>query len=91
MDSSKLSEVDFPEPVAVHFDDANFWTTLKDGRVIGVPLVWFPRLFAATPSQRQRFELSPSGIHWDELDEDVSVLSIVLGHKSHDYRAARAA
>ncbi|RJY09362.1 DUF2442 domain-containing protein [Aurantiacibacter aquimixticola] len=83
--------MDFPEPVAVRFDEGNFWTTLKDGREIGVPLIWYPRLFNAPPDQLEKFELSPTGIHWDEIDEDISVLSIVLGYKSHEFRAADAA
>ncbi|VVT05788.1 DUF2442 domain-containing protein [Erythrobacter sp. EC-HK427] len=91
MDFSTSSEADFPEPVSVRFDEGNFWTALKDGRVIGVPLIWFPRLFNATAEQLEKYELSPSGIHWDEIDEDISVKSIVLGYKSHEFRAADAA
>ena len=52
---------------AVRFDDDSMWVDLDDGRRIGVPLAWFPRLLTATPEQRTRFELSPRGIHWDCL------------------------
>lgn len=60
---------------ALHFDDHTMWVDLTDGRTIGIPLVWFPRLLHATPEQRQHYRLSVSGngLHWEELDEDISV------------------
>ncbi|MBU1664553.1 MAG: DUF2442 domain-containing protein [Gammaproteobacteria bacterium] len=63
------------------FDSNMMWVTLLDGRKLGVPLAYFPRLLAATPEQRQRFELSGNGtgIHWDELDEDISVQGLLMG------------
>jgi hypothetical protein len=67
------------EPLAVTFDDDSFFVELDDGRTIGVPLAWFPRLFHATPKQRDDFYLSRSGIHWEELDEDVSVSGLLAG------------
>lgn len=67
------------EPVAVRFDADSFMVELDDGRTIGVPLAWFPRLFHATPEQRQAFVLSRAGIHWEELDEDVSVQGLLAG------------
>lgn len=64
---------------AVRFDDDSMWVHLDDGRVISVPLAWFPRLLMATPEQRSRFELSPCGIHWEALDEDISVDGLLAG------------
>ena len=64
---------------ALHFDDDSLWVHLDDGRVIAVPLAWFPRLLAATPEQRAQFELSPRGIHWEALDEDISVDGLLAG------------
>ena len=58
---------------AVRFDKSTMWVDLSDGRTIGVPLAWFPRLLKATPAQRKRVELSRSGLHWEALDEDISV------------------
>jgi hypothetical protein len=55
------------------------WVELVDGRTIGVPLAWFPRLSAGTPSQRERFEISNGGLHWEELDEDVSIEGLLAG------------
>ena len=54
---------------------------LRDGRVIGVPLAWFPRLLAATPEQRFKYEIGGGGIglHWPDLDEDLSVAGLMAG------------
>jgi hypothetical protein len=64
---------------AVRFDENSMSVQLTDGRVISVPLAWFPRLLAATPAQRAQFELSPRGIHWEALDEDISVDGLLAG------------
>ena len=53
-----------PSAKSVRFDNDSLWVGLDDGRVVGVPLAWFPRLLAATAEQRAGFELSPRGIHW---------------------------
>lgn len=65
---------------AVRFDDDSMWIHLDDGRVIAVPLAWFPRLLAATPEQRAQFELGPRGIHWEALDEDISIDGLLADH-----------
>ena len=64
---------------SVRFDDDSMWVDLADGRVIAVPLAWFPRLLHATPAQRERVELSPLGLHWEGLDEDISVAGLLAG------------
>jgi hypothetical protein len=56
------------------------WVDLTDGRTLGVPLAWFPRLLNASPSERERVELSRTGLHWDALDEDISVAGLLAGH-----------
>lgn len=68
-----------PRPTAVRFDDAQMWVELEDGRTLGVPLIWFPRLARATNAQRETFFLSPDGIHWEELDEDISITGLLAG------------
>ena len=68
-----------PEPLAVRFDENSFWVELEDGRTLGVPLAWFPRLLHGTPEQREKVELSPDGLHWDELDEDISIAGLLAG------------
>ena len=64
----------------VRFDDDSMWVHLDDGRVVAVPLALFPRLLAATPEQRGQYELSPRGIHWEALDEDISIDGLLAGH-----------
>jgi hypothetical protein len=64
---------------SVWFDDNSMWVELVDGRTLGIPLAWFPRLLHATPEQPQKYELTVSGIHWDELDEDISVAGLLAG------------
>lgn len=68
-----------PEPLSVRFDEDNFWVELADGRTIGVPLAWFPRLMKASPKARAKVELSRAGLHWDELDEDISIAGLLAG------------
>lgn len=68
-----------PEPLAVRFDEDNFWVDLADGRTLGIPLAWFPRLFRGSKEQREKVELSRVGLHWDELDEDISVAGLLAG------------
>lgn len=71
------------KPVAkqVRFDDDHLWVDLSDGRIIGVPLAFFPRLLRATKEQQARWEMSGggTGLHWDEIDEDISVEGLLYG------------
>ncbi|GAA4225243.1 hypothetical protein GGQ68_003399 [Sagittula marina] len=64
----------------VRFDEANMWVSLSDGRTLGVPLTWFPRLLSASPEQLSAVEVSPFGLHWEALDEDISVPALLAGH-----------
>ena len=65
----------------VSFDADNMWVELTDGRRLGVPLAYFPRLAKATPAQRKKYVISGGGIglHWDALDEDISVPALLAG------------
>ena len=65
----------------VRFDSENMWVEFTDGRQLAVPLAYFPRLANATPEQRDAYTLSGggSGIHWDDLDEDICVEGLLLG------------
>ncbi len=63
----------------LRFDDDMMWVDLDDARTPGIPLVWFPRLLRATPEQRRDFFISPSGLHWDEIDEDISIAGLLAG------------
>ncbi len=64
---------------ALRFDEDCMWVELSDGRTLGVPLAWFPRLLNATPQERLQFEISRSGLHWDALDEDISIAGLLAG------------
>ena len=66
-------------PKELRFDEDNMWVGLTDGRTVGVPLAWFPRLLHASPEEHENFELSHRGIHWESLDEDISVDGILAG------------
>ena len=65
--------------ISVRFDDHTMWVELSDGRTLGVPLAWFPRLLHATHDERERVELSRVGLHWEALDEDVSIAGLLAG------------
>ena len=80
-----------PEPLDVRFDEDMLWVDLEDGRTLGIPLVWFPRLLRATPNQREDFFISPSGIHWDEIDEDISIAGLLAGRGDMTYPVKSAA
>jgi hypothetical protein len=64
---------------AVRFDEHTMWVDLSDGRTLGVPLAWFPRLLHAQPAERERVALSRTGLHWEDLDEDISVAGLLAG------------
>ncbi|HSW46990.1 MAG TPA: DUF2442 domain-containing protein [Phycisphaerae bacterium] len=70
-----------PAAQRVWFDSDSIWLELTDGRRLAVPLTYFPRLLHATPDQRERFEISGggTGLHWEALDEDISVEGLPLG------------
>jgi hypothetical protein len=81
----------FPEPVGVSFDDVTMSVALDDGRTITVPLAWYPRLSGADRAQLEAFELSPSGIHWDALDEDLAVEGMMAPRVTFSPEVRRAA
>ena len=55
------------------------WVELSDGRTLGVPLAWFPRLLDASQAERERVEIGHYGLHWERLDEDVSINGLLAG------------
>jgi hypothetical protein len=75
-------EVEDARPVAASCDESFLNVTLADDRVLRAPLWWYPRLFAANAQQRAAVETSPLGVHWPEIDEDISVASILCGQKA---------
>ena len=75
---------------AVRFDEHTMWVDLTDGRTLGVPLAWFPRLLQASPEERQRAEISRIGLHWDDLDEDISIAGLLAGRGDMTRQPERA-
>jgi hypothetical protein len=63
----------------VRFDEHTMWVELTDGRTLGVPLAWFPRLLRATQAERAQVEISRTGLHWDIIDEDISIAGLLAG------------
>ena len=63
----------------VRFDEDNMWVDLSDGRTLGVPIAWFPRLLNGTPEQRENVRISSRGLHWESLNEDISVAALLAG------------
>lgn len=80
-----------PSPKAVRFDADTLWVALSDGRTIAAPLAWFPRLLGASPEQLEQVELSRSGLHWEALDEDISVEGLLAGQADLTRRASHTA
>lgn len=66
-------------PTRVTFDEDSFWVSLTDGRVLGIPLAWFPRLLDGTAEQRAQVTLSPCGLHWESLNEDIFIEGLLRG------------
>src|SRR5271167_1864274 len=66
---------------AVRFDDDSMWVDLSDGRTIGVPYAWFPRLLNASKKQREAVEIGRFGLHWEALDEDISIAGLLAGRR----------
>lgn len=71
---------------ALAFDEFMMQVTFADGRLLHVPLVWFPVLHKATPEQRAKYQIGGGGVslHWPDLDEDLSVVGLLAGanHRS---------
>ena len=78
---------------SVRFDQDSMWVELSDGRTLGVPLAWFPRLLHGSVEQREQVSVSSRGLHWEELDEDISIDGLLAGHgdQTRSRKATRAA
>ncbi|MFN0016198.1 MAG: DUF2442 domain-containing protein [Saprospiraceae bacterium] len=74
------SKVESPKAVTVRIEAFKFFVVLDDGREIGIPYDWFPRLAGATSAQRERWRLigKGTGIYWESLDEDLSVNALLF-------------
>ena len=81
-----ISTVSFEVPGAMTLEvtEDTLTAELVDGRIISVPLAWYPRLVHATPDERDNWELYAGGqhMHWPDLDEDLSIEMLLTGQKS---------
>lgn len=75
-----------PEAKSVQVSEDALIIELADGRTISAPLAWYPRLLQGTPEERKRYRLigSGEGIHWPDLDEDISVDGVIAGRPSFE-------
>lgn len=78
------------DAVGVAVTDEALTVELSDGRAISVPVAWYPRLLHATPAERDNWRLigRGEGIHWDDLDEDISVENLLTGRHSGESQAS---
>ena len=83
--SSSVPEID-PRAKEVRISDDELSVVLVDGRRVSVPLAWFPRLLHATSAERSHFEFLADGhgIHWPDIDEDISVEGLLRGTRSRE-------
>ena len=79
-----IAELQLPNADSVTVTDDALIVELSDGRSISAPLAWFPRLLHASPAERGRWSLigRGKGIHWDDVDEDISVEGLLAGRPS---------
>src|SRR4051794_7102721 len=88
--SSSRTEVNQPLAHSVSVTDEALVVDLEDGRTITTPLAWFPRLAHGSSAERETWRLIAhgEGIHWPELDEDISVESLLAGRRSGESQAS---
>jgi hypothetical protein len=84
--TSSLTEIAVPAATSVGVTDDTLTVDLSDGRTISVPLAWYPRLVHGTPEERSDWRLigRGEGIHWPQLDEDISVEDLIAGRPSRE-------
>ena len=84
--STLAVEIQVPKAVNVSITEDTLIVDLNDGRTISVPLAWFPRLLHATSEERSNWKLigRGHGIHWEDIDEDISVEGLIAGRPSSE-------
>lgn len=89
MNTSRV-EFEVPDAVRVRVGDDTVTVDLKDGRTISVPTAWYPRLLHGSAPERRNWRLigAGRGIHWEDLDEDISVEDLLAGRPSRESAAS---
>lgn len=79
-------ELEIPSAVDISISEDTLTVELSDGRTLSVPLGWYPRLVHGTPEERNKWRIMGrgQGIHWEELDEDISVEGLLAGRASNE-------
>ena len=83
-------EIEIPFALDVNITDDTLSVELSDGRTISTPLGWFPRLETANDQERQNWKLigKGTGIHWEDIDEDISIEGLISGRPSFESQAS---
>ena len=88
--NTSVTEIIIPVASSVEITEDTLRVDLLDGRTISVPLTWYPRLLHGTAQERAKWQFigKGHGIHWDDLDEDISVEGLILGKPSGESQAS---
>lgn len=83
-------EINIPDAILISITDDSLFVDLSDGRSISVPLEWYPRLLHATPTERNQWRLigKGHGIHWEKIDEDISIEGLLAGRPSGESQSS---
>jgi hypothetical protein len=85
-----MSDVQNVSIISLDFEESTLTVDLSDGRTIQLPLEWYPRLLHAPENERNNWRLigNGEGIHWETLDEDISLLDIIFGRPSGESKSS---
>jgi hypothetical protein len=88
--SCLMSDVQNVSIISLDFEESTLTVDLSDGRTIQLPLEWYPRLLHAPENERNNWRLigNGEGIHWETLDEDISLLDIIFGRPSGESKSS---
>jgi hypothetical protein len=88
--STLAVELDISDVIGVLVEDDTLTVELSDGRTISVPLEWYPRLVNGTKKERDNWRIigRGQGIHWSDLDEDISVEGLIIGKPSGETQSS---
>src|SRR4030042_6159051 len=88
--TTSVSKLQPAKALDVNITDDTLTVDLADGRTLSVPLAWYPRLLHGTPEERRNWRLIGDGvgIHWPDLDEDISIEGMLLGKRSGERQAS---
>ena len=88
--STLATKIELPQIIDISVSDDSLTVELSDGRTISVPTAWYPRLLHATPRERKNWRLigQGHGVHWEALDEDISVENLLAGKPSGESAAS---